>query len=32
MSKEEFINYYNNLTEEEKEFIRELLLEQEQRP
>lgn len=32
MSKEEFINFYNNLTEEEKEFIRDLLLEQEQRP
>lgn len=31
MSKEEFVNFYNNLTEEEKEFIRDLLLEQEQR-
>ena len=29
MSKEEFVNFYNNLTEEEKEFIRDLLLEQE---
>lgn len=32
MSKEDFINFYNNLTEEEKEFVRDLLLEQEQRP
>ena len=32
MSKEEFINFYNNLTEEEKELLRDLLLEQEQRP
>ena len=32
MNKEEFVAFYNNLTEEEKEFVRDLLLEQEQRP
>ena len=32
MSKEEFLELYNELSEEDKEIIKDLLLEQEQRP